>query len=176
MIMIILMLVVMMMLKKCKPGFVAAKCQFYGRRQAILHRYCKHPPQLFHLSKESEHYILLSGALELQWWSASNIRQHFDIFTIYVNVYTFDWCWLMPTYADWCLLLLIDANWCWLMLIAADWCWLMLIGAERCRRVTQVGAHPHPLDVHFLPSSVGLWVVVGTIKMHSFNEMVVFTC
>ena len=106
----------------------------------------------------------------------------------------------------------------------------MLIGAERCRRVTQVGAHPHPLDVHFLPSSVGfcvfiacpvikpgavvactepavvpiviacpviepavvpiviacpviepavdpgLWVVVGTIKMHSFNEMVVFTC
>ena len=90
----------------------------------------------------------------------------------------------------------------------------MLIGAERCRRVTQVGAHPHPLDVNFLPSSVGfcvvvacvepgavvactepavvpiviacpviepavdpgLWVVVGTIKMHSFNEMVVFTC
>ena len=26
------------------------------------------------------------------------------------------------------------------------------------------------------PSSVGLWVVVGTITMHSFNEMVVFTC
>ena len=82
--------------------------------------------------------------------------------------------------------------------------------------MTQVGAHPHPLDVHFLPSSVGfcvfiacpviepgavvactepavvpiviacpviepavvprLWVVVGIIKMHSFNEMVVFTC